>query len=222
MKLLSKQEIRAYFKPEGTGGKFLAKLLPSRLAPLEYRVERLKIKLAKLDRVRTWTPEMTSYRRKLGDTLAALGRLDEAKKEYGIYLEKLMEQYAPYYNDEIKICRLIPDMHSPMARRLVRYGKYSEAAALYRQRAEEYTMVGNMNVLCLPEKEFIATKRTNTYSGVDLFLMGAADAVVFELNQMRTERRCVIAGIGLQRAEMAKKHADSLEKEAAAHPPTQA
>ena len=80
-------------------------------------------------------------------------------------------------------------------------------------------MVGRMNVLCLPENEFIATKRTTTYSDVDLFLMGAADAVMLELGQMRTQRRIVIAGIGLHRAEIAKKCAEFLEKEAAAHSP---
>ena len=107
------------------GGEFLVKLLPSHLAPLEYRVEQLKIKLAKLDRMRTWVPEMTSYRRELGDTLASLGRREEAITQYRIYAEKLMEQYETYYNDEVKICRLIPDMHGPMARHLVRQGKYS-------------------------------------------------------------------------------------------------
>ena len=127
-----------------------------------------------------------------------------------------MEQYEQYYNDEISICRLIPDMHSPVAGELVRHGKFSEAAALYLLQAEEYDMVGRMNVLCLPEKEFKSTIRTVSYDDVDMFMMGrcAADSVMFELNQLRTARRGEIARIGRERAKIARENADIAQKKA--------
>ncbi|MCX6770880.1 MAG: hypothetical protein NTX79_02380 [Candidatus Micrarchaeota archaeon] len=261
------QQTSTHTPPNGTKFKFFAKLLRPGLAYQGYRikkwerqVEKLKTMIEQEKESGIWTFTKTSNYRELGDTLAKLGRREEAITAYRTYIEDLMSQYEPYFNVEIggikcdrkgillitpdgmrrgskeyaeyidtygykctvagvieqsKVrCRLIPDMYSADATKLMHKGKYAEAATLYKKQVKEYDMVGNMNVLCLPDAEFQATKRTVSYSDIDFVLDGIAGSVIFELNQTRTERRRVIAGIGKERAKIARKNSDAAQKKA--------
>jgi len=208
--------------PNGTVRRFFAPILHPTKAIRERQVKKIKTKIEQEKENHLWTFAKTANYRKLGDTLAKLGRRDDAIKQYRIYLEKLMGQYYPYYADEMKTCRLISDMLGTDAKTLMRHGRYAEAAALYRKQAEGYEMVGGNNVLCLPEAEFNATKRTVTYTDVDFVTMGAAGRVMLELDETRTERRYEIARIGRERAKTARENADAAQKKADERHSTQA